>query len=357
MGDILPFINMGVILKKNGYNIHFLTNPYYKSPVENAGLLFYPIGALEDCMYIIDPENTCQRQKNNLTFINPIKQIINAVDSISGKKIILSHFGSYGAKIAAEKFNVPIIVVSLSGFWFNRVSSQREKANPNYPKVTNDIRIEEGLEPLEVSELEWMLTGNVVSTVPESFVFKGVDTTCVGFIDADIKAEAPKELIDFCKKYNPIVFTPGTWKPDQETFFYEAKETLKRLGMYGVFLTQYPLQEEPEEYIYAAKYVPLESILEHCSALVHHGGIGTTYQGLKAQIPQVICYWMEEQKYNADMIRDKGLCEFMSYADIDSDKLTAALTKMLPMDCKNDYWKTDESKLINYVKECSENGF
>ena len=46
-------------------------------------------------------------------------------------------------------------------------------------------------------------------------------------------------------------------------------------------------------------YVPLRAILPRCAALVHHGGIGTTAEALRAGVPQVIVPLAYDQFDNA----------------------------------------------------------
>ena len=46
-------------------------------------------------------------------------------------------------------------------------------------------------------------------------------------------------------------------------------------------------------------YVPLRALLPRCAALVHHGGIGTTAEALRAGVPQVIVPLAYDQFDNA----------------------------------------------------------
>jgi len=53
-------------------------------------------------------------------------------------------------------------------------------------------------------------------------------------------------------------------------------------------------------------YVPLGSLLPWCSAIVHHGGIGTVAQALRAGIPQLITPMNFDQPTNAARVRALG---------------------------------------------------
>src|ERR1700748_1110735 len=50
-------------------------------------------------------------------------------------------------------------------------------------------------------------------------------------------------------------------------------------------------------------YVPLRALLPRSAALVHHGGIGTTAEALRAGVPQVIVPLAYDQFDNAARVR------------------------------------------------------
>jgi UDP:flavonoid glycosyltransferase YjiC (YdhE family) len=49
----------------------------------------------------------------------------------------------------------------------------------------------------------------------------------------------------------------------------------------------------------AVNYAPFEALLARASAMVHHGGVGTTSQGLRAGIPTLIVPFAFDQPDNA----------------------------------------------------------
>jgi UDP:flavonoid glycosyltransferase YjiC (YdhE family) len=56
----------------------------------------------------------------------------------------------------------------------------------------------------------------------------------------------------------------------------------------------------------AADYAPYESLLPRASAVVHHGGVGTTSQGLLAGVPTLIVPFAFDQSDNAEHARRLG---------------------------------------------------
>jgi UDP:flavonoid glycosyltransferase YjiC (YdhE family) len=59
------------------------------------------------------------------------------------------------------------------------------------------------------------------------------------------------------------------------------------------------LEESLPPEIIAVNYAPFESLLPRACAMVHHGGVGTTSQGLRAGIPTLIVPFAFDQPDNA----------------------------------------------------------
>ena len=107
----------------------------------------------------------------------------------------------------------------------------------------------------------------------------------------------------------PIVFTLGSsavWVA--RDFFRESIEAAKRLGRRAVLL----VGDERNRHRCAsgrddcADYAPYQSLLPRAAAMVHHGGVGTTSQGLLAGVPTLIVPFAFDQSDNAEHARKLG---------------------------------------------------
>jgi len=58
--------------------------------------------------------------------------------------------------------------------------------------------------------------------------------------------------------------------------------------------------------VIALDYVPYQSIMPRACAVVHHGGVGTTSQGLLAGVPTLIVPFAFDQSDNAEHARKLG---------------------------------------------------
>lgn len=99
----------------------------------------------------------------------------------------------------------------------------------------------------------------------------------------------------------PIVLTPGSGNRQAHGWLARAVQAMQRLNRRGVLLTphrdQVPTPLPPG--MLWLPYVPLRLLLPRAAALVHHGGIGTTAEALRAGVPQVIVPLAYDQFDNA----------------------------------------------------------
>ena len=99
----------------------------------------------------------------------------------------------------------------------------------------------------------------------------------------------------------PIVLTPGSGNSQAHGWLARALRAVRRLDRRAVLLTphrdQVPAPLPPG--VLWLPYVPLRTLLPRCAALVHHGGVGTTAEALRAGVPQVIVPLAYDQFDNA----------------------------------------------------------
>jgi UDP:flavonoid glycosyltransferase YjiC (YdhE family) len=107
----------------------------------------------------------------------------------------------------------------------------------------------------------------------------------------------------------PIVFTLGSsavWVA--RDFFAQSIEAAKCLGRRAVLLVgderNFPAELPPG--MLAVDWAPYESLLPRASVVVHHGGVGTTAQGLLAGVPTLIVPFAFDQSDNAEHARRLG---------------------------------------------------
>ena len=116
-------------------------------------------------------------------------------------------------------------------------------------------------------------------------------------VEAFVQAGAP-----------PLVMTLGTGHKHAAAVYQAgvamAQQTGRRLICLTGFRQQLP-QDLPPNVLWAA-YAPLHLLLRRCAALLHHGGIGTVAEGLRAAVPQLVLPFAWDQFDNAFRVQALG---------------------------------------------------
>ncbi|HEU4776199.1 MAG TPA: nucleotide disphospho-sugar-binding domain-containing protein [Telluria sp.] len=129
----------------------------------------------------------------------------------------------------------------------------------------------------------------------------------------------------------PVVFTHGTGNQQAAAYFQCALAAVQQLGRRAIFLT--PLREQVPAALPASvlwqPYLPFARLLPEAAALVHHGGIGTTAEALRAGIPQLIVSLAFDQFDNAARVAALGAGLELRYNQLTSQGLSVKLQLLL----------------------------
>jgi rhamnosyltransferase subunit B len=129
----------------------------------------------------------------------------------------------------------------------------------------------------------------------------------------------------------PVVFTPGTGNTQARAWFAHARAAVERLGLRAIFLTPHREQLPPDlpPGILWQDYVPLRRLLPQVSLLVHHGGIGTTAESLRAGTPQLVLPLAHDQFDNAARVRALGAGTSLPASRLNTARLARTLRQLL----------------------------
>ncbi|QOY93441.1 glycosyltransferase family 1 protein [Massilia sp. UMI-21] len=129
----------------------------------------------------------------------------------------------------------------------------------------------------------------------------------------------------------PVVFTPGTGNRQAAHYFHCALDACARLGARAILLTPHRAQlpaHLPTPALWR-DYLPLRALLPHVAALVHHGGIGTTAEALRAGTPQLVVPLAHDQFDNAARVRALGVGASLRAARLQPGRLRKRLAKIV----------------------------
>ncbi len=132
----------------------------------------------------------------------------------------------------------------------------------------------------------------------------------------------------------PLVFTLGSMAVYAEDGFYAASaEAARRLGRRAVLLVGHDLvarhQGLASDDVLVVGYAPHSQLFAQASAVIGHGGIGTTAQAIRAGVPQLVCPIFGDQFDNAARIVRAGLGMAVPKRRYTAARATAALQALL----------------------------
>jgi rhamnosyltransferase subunit B len=153
--------------------------------------------------------------------------------------------------------------------------------------------------------------------------------------DPNLEAGLAPGLEQFLREGSaPLLLTPGSGNRQARRWLARAVEAAQRLGRRALVLTphreQVPSQLPPG--ILWLPYVPLRPLLAHAAALVHHGGIGTTAEALRAGVPQLIIPLAYDQFDNGARVEALAAGRMLAGARAGPRAIAAALRGMFESD-------------------------
>jgi len=129
----------------------------------------------------------------------------------------------------------------------------------------------------------------------------------------------------------PILFTPGSANMWGKPFFEAAAGACARLGRRGMLVSGYSghVPEALPQGVRAFGSLPFGRVFERCAAVVHHGGVGTSAQGLAAGVPQLIMPMAHDQPDQAQRLKRLGVGDYLLPKDFRAQAVADKLANLL----------------------------
>ncbi|OHB75073.1 MAG: hypothetical protein A2W31_04875 [Planctomycetes bacterium RBG_16_64_10] len=340
-GDVHPLAGLGARLMRRGHQVTLFCSPRFEPLVRGLGLPFEPIGTAAEFAAVQRDPDLWHPLRGFGTVVRfgilpTMRRIYQAIAEryVPGSTVVGAHSLDFGARLAQEKLGVPVATIHLApavfrsvylppvllpgvsggllprwairfGYWL----ADTIVVDPPLAGPVNALRRELNLPPVRrLLDRWWYSPDRVVGLFPPWFGPPQPDwppqTVLTGFPlwDAGELITAPESVREFLDQGDrPIVFTPGSAMIHARAFFQAAVDACWRLGRRGILLTGHApqLPRALPRGVQHFDYVPFSQLLPHACAIVHHGGIGTTAQGLAAGIPQLVMPMAHDQHDNA----------------------------------------------------------
>ena len=381
-GDMHPFLALACALKKRCHHITFFCPEIHRHLVELVGIDCKPMGNEREYLAILNDPNLWHPRKGielvlrNTGFaIEELLVFFNGIDS-SQKQVILAHPLTLAATAVIRHTFPSLHIVAV----YLAPSNLRSIENP---LTFGPLKIPRWM-PSIVRKLLWRLIDRyvidpaalpAVNALRRRYGLQGVkhyvdhsqsvpDLSVTLFptwfgptqpdwprplhsgyfpvYDPKSSAAVNPELKEFLASGSaPLIFTHGTGNRHAAHYFRCALEAAENLGRRAIFLTADRLQLPallPADILWQP-YVSFSALLPHSVLLIHHGGIGTTAEALKAGTPQLVVPLGFDQFDNAARIEYLNAGSSLSYGKVNAKSLTSSLESMLQPSiyaaCKN----------------------
>jgi rhamnosyltransferase subunit B len=328
-GDVLPFIALGREFASRGHEVILYANPFFLGFTMDSAIGFVPIGTTEKYALLFgelsdgDPNRAFKRVAKEYAEICPQYYQAMRTDVIPGDTIAIGNSLLFPHRLLRETDGVPCSTVHLAPSVFrSNVNPARlvpkwitsstpsllkqmawwmlDKTfyDPNFTAPLNKYRAELGLPAVDRIFSSWIHEADcVVGLFPDWFGDPQSDwpedVVLVDFplYDQGDQSPLPPEVDEFIQAGQPpVAFSAGTATATAHEFFKTSVEASETAGLRAILLTHFRQQVPaslPKNVIHV-DYAPFSTLLPRLAAFVHHGGIGSTSQALRAGIPQLI---------------------------------------------------------------------
>jgi UDP:flavonoid glycosyltransferase YjiC (YdhE family) len=343
-GDIHPYIAIAMELRARGQQPVIATSELYREKIQAAGFEFVamrpniPPPQQQDPVMmekVMDPKSGSGYLLNEMLFPFVREGYEDLLRAVAGADLLLTHPISFAGPLVAQTTGIPwvsSVLAPVSFFsaydppvppfwpWMQYVQilgprfvaaffKQVKKVYNNKPY--QEFRTELGLPDRGSPVFEGQHSPTLILALfsqlfaqPQPDWPPQASVTGFAFYDGRTELEMPPKLTKFLDEGTPpIVFTLGTsavWVA--RDFYRESIAAAKLLGRRAVLLIgddRNQMAESLPPGIVAVNYAPFELLLARACAMVHHGGVGTTSQGLRAGIPTLIVPFAFDQPDNA----------------------------------------------------------
>lgn len=350
-GDIHPFLAIGRHLRAHGHRAELLSNPVFAPLAARAGIDFTPAGEASHFhatfshpsvwhplngfgvmwRYLARPAIPAALARLEAAANEPDTVALYSPFLMPAPRIAMETRGLRAVSAWTAPQMLPCFDPPL---WLagRRIGAETSPAETReavlaldrskmQPLALGDVeaaRSARGLPALERSIfLEWIHSPLLsIALFPECFAAATPEWPRphlhAGFplYDDDAAEGLPPALADFLDADPPpVVFTAGTAMHDAGAFFVEAVAASAVLGLRAVLLTQdaaqLPAALPPG--VMRVSYAPFSLLLPRARALVHHGGVGTLAQALRAGLPQLVVPQAYDQFDNGSRLEALGV--------------------------------------------------
>lgn len=377
LGDLHPLMALALALKARGAEPIICSHDNFQPKVESIGIPFHSFGpgyqTYRDDLKITQDELVRRMSRDHAYMLKYLvaPYLASAVEDlmplVRDADMVVGSRYAYGAHIAARLCGKPYTALALQpavmlsaydppklkdAFFNTAPRGALGRAHNRVIKLIGTGLLASGLGPVSkiyqsfglepqdridgiVADQQTLaLYSPLIGQLQPDFPPR---TQIVGFPFFDSASGASASLDPLLETFlssgtPPVVFSLGSVAVfDSDRFYRDAIQACKEMGERCVILAgDGPLVNErfgPDVFI--TPYAPHSLLFPRALAVVHHGGIGSTAQGLRAGRPQLITPVFADQFDNAHRLEKLGLCRSVEFDIWSVAQAKAAISALL----------------------------
>ena len=377
LGDLHPYIAVGLGLRERGHTCTIATSEVYRQKVEGEGLRFHPmrpdLGLLMDnpevLRRVVHPRTGTEYVFRKLILPWLEQSFEDTLEAARDADLIVGHPIAFATPTVAEYLKKPWVSIVLQPMVF--LSAHDPPAFSGAPFLTSLFSLVPGFtrlffqfsrsivrgwgapvnalrSRLEMRPFRNPLLDDMFSPHGTQAWFSNVlarpqsdwpeRTAITGFPFYDKLAPGQGLSPDLARFLDagpaPVVFTLGSSAVfDAGEFYSESLAAVRRTGCRAVLLIGRDLRNAPAtpvpDSVFVAEYAPYSELLSRAAATVHQGGVGTTAQALRAGKPMIVVPWSHDQPDNGMRVQRLGVGRVIPRSRYRRDRVSRELEAIL----------------------------
>lgn len=351
-GDVQPYVALGLGLQRAGHTVRLATHAIFRDFVSAHGLEFAPLkGNPQEIMsgaggqaWMASGRNPVAFVRHGLRLLRPVlrRMLADSLTACQGTEAVIFSTFAFGGYHAAEKLGVPCFASALQPITRTRAfpniqvaPRRRQSQTLNYLSHVlgemafwlvlrgpvnawrrDALRLPplplRGPYPIMHRQRMPFLYGFSPHVVPKPFDWGDwIHVTGYWFLQDGGSWQPPDDLARFLDGGPPPVYIGfGSMAPRRaEALTAIALNALRRTGKRGILLKGWAGigQGQLPENVYLLDAAPHEWLFPRMAALVHHGGAGTTAEGLRAGVPNIVAPFFADQPFWGRRVAELGV--------------------------------------------------
>ncbi len=404
LGDVHPMLGLGRAMAARGHHVTVLCNPVFEDLVRRQGLDFVAVGTVQQQVetlahpkmwHPVDGMGVMWRY----LLCPALGPTVKALDEWrlpldgGGRCLVVASPLAMGARLAAEAFALPLVSAYTSATLLRTFRSpktwlqwhvpdwmpaglvrgawyliDRFKLQPLLLPALNALRSDLGQSSLTESVFgQWMHSPHGGLTLfPSWFAPLAPEWPAHvrqgDFPLFDDMTPLDPALQSFLEKGSePVVVTPGTGQVRGAQLFRAAASALRARGLRGVLLGDVPadvVHGAGPTTLWCGPHQSFAQLLPFARAAVHHAGVGTAAQAMRAGIPQMLWPQAYDQFDNAARLERLGVARRLLTEDLTPEGFGRTLDALLDSAAmkraawvRSQYFGDQESGLIQMCQQ------